>query len=351
MTIKHLPMRLYFTTVLLFTASFLAAQPIIESSDLVSGPGSFNVVDALGASSDVYEVAGANQTWDFSDLQALNPTTIDYVSVSGAPFGYQFFFNSPFTPNYQATHAIEGEGIDLVAVTIDEFFFFYKNTPTQYNIVGYGGTVNGIPLPAQTNPIDVVYALPVEYGNTHSSYSEWGIEIPTVGTYRQRQNRSYEVEGYGTVITPEGSFEALKLRVELQTEDSLYVDFIQQGLTFQRESIVYTWLAEGEGVPVLEITETFGQTTVRYKAATPIGIAEAAHPSGIQLWPTLCSEGFWVDGLTAPYQVELFTLDGKLAKSFNGLPYCSVNDLAPGAYLVAIRSGQSVETRKIIVQP
>lgn len=344
-------MRYFLAPALLFVVALANAQPVITSSDLVSGPGSFNVVDAFGAPSEVYELAGANQTWDFSELTPLNPTSVDYVSVSGAPFGYQFFFNSPFTPNYQATHAIEGEGIDLVAVTIDEFFFFYKNTPTQYNIVGYGGTVNGIPLPAQTNPIDVVYALPVEYGNTHASYSEWGIEIPTVGTYRQRQNRSYEVEGYGTVITPEGSFNALKLKVELQTEDSLYVDFIGQGLTFQRESTVYTWLAEGEGIPVLEITETFGQATARYKAATPIGIADQAQQPTLKLWPTLCSEGFWMDGWSGAVNVDVYSMEGRLMKTFTNGPFYSTADLAPGAYIVVAQKDGRSETRRIIVQP
>jgi len=339
------------TAALIVWLALAFAKPVINSNDLVSGPGAFNVVDAFGADSDIYEQAGANQVWDFSDLTPLNPSTIDYVSVSGAPFGYQFFFNSPFTPNYQATHAIEGEGVDLAVVSIDEFFFFYKSTPTQYNIVGYGGTVNGIPLPAQTNPIDVVYSLPVEYGDTHESYSEWGIEIPTVGTYRQRQNRSYEVDGYGTVITPEGSFNALKLRVQLQTEDSLYVDFIGQGLTFNRESTVYTWLAEGEGIPVLEITETFGQATARYKAETPIGVTEASALSGLKLWPTICSHGFWMDGVDSAIQTDIFSLEGRLVKSFNNERYCTVNDLAPGAYLVVVRTNGVSETRRIIVQP
>lgn len=336
---------------LFLSSTILLAQPVIQSEDLVAGPDSYNVVDAAGSSAEVYELAGEGQVWDFSDLTPLNPTSVNYVSVDDAPFGYQFFFNSPFVPNYAATHAIEGEGIDLVAVTIDEFFFFYKNTPTQYNIVGYGGTVNGVPLPAQTNPIDVVYALPIEFGNTHESYSEWGIEIPTVGTYRQRQNRSYEAEGYGTVITPEGSYEALKLRVELQIEDSLYVELLGQGLTFNRESVVHTWLVPGEGIPVLEITETFGQSVARYKAAPIIGIPETPVRDGIRVWPTVCTDGFWIEGVDESAQIDLFDHHGKLIRSGIVSGYHEVNGLASGSYIVAVQTGDTFETRRIIVQP
>lgn len=340
------------SAVLLFSAS-LMAQPVITSSDLPSGVVTFPMVNALPVQLPNYQQGGAAQVWDFSTLSPLITENDQFIGISQTPFLYQFLFNSPFTPQYQATHAIEGEGIDLGFISIDQFFLFFKNTPTQYNLVGYGGTLSGIPVPSQTNPIDVVYALPISYNDTHSSYSEWGVTLPTFGTYEQKQTRTYTVDGYGTVITPVGTYEALRLRMQQDIEDFIQIEGFGDGFTFEREIVAYQWLVPGQGVPVIEVTETFGQpTSVRYKAdSTPVGLAEASAQQGVKVYPTLCTDRLTIEGVQLGDRIELFTTSGQLVRTWNDGLNCSVSGLPAGCYLLSISTSGQHFTEKIMVQP
>lgn len=339
-----------------FLSSFLAdisAQISIQSSDLPNNGSTYGVANAAVLDVDDYTVAGANQTWDFSNLTPISEETVVYGSVSSAPFAYQFLFNNPFAPDHQATHTIEGEGIDLGVVSIDQFYFFFKNTPSEYNIVGYGGTISGIPIPSQTNPIDVVYDLPVEFGNEHSSFSAWSVDIPTLGSYAQEQLRTYTADGWGTVITPAGTYEALRVRMVTETEDSIYVETFGNGFSFQREAIAYQWLTLEGGIPVLEITEAFGAATARYRVAElPDGVENTSGRQAVSLYPTLCTSHFEVQGNALDQPVLLYNLQGQLVRNYgqaNGR--FDVFGLTAGCYLVILRENGLPTTRKITVQP
>lgn len=336
----------------LFAATLLHSQVTITSADLPNGAVNYEVADALGIDLPDYTSGGAGVTWDFSSIESINDDVISYVDISSAPFTYQFLFNSPFTPNYQATHAIEGEGIDLFVASIDEFFFFFKNTETEYNIVGYGGTVNGIPIPSQTNPIDVVYALPIEFGDEHESTSAWSVEIPTLGSYAQSQVRTYTVDGWGTVITPSGSFEAIRVRMETQTTDNITVEALGQNFTFDRVSIAYQWLSPGEGIPVLEVTETFGQATVRYKTGTQVHISDPTSArQGVSIYPTVTNDRFTVDGIKRGDEVTLFDGTGRQIRTFQDGVDCSVSGLTAGWYVVKVQTDSGIHSSRIMVQP
>lgn len=337
---------------LCFTPDLLYAQISIEAEDLPSGPFVFSVADAAGFDLPEYQVGGENQLWDFSAIEPLATSDLNYVSISETPTTYQFFFNSPFVPQYQATHANEGEGIDLVFLSIDDFFFFYKNTGTSYNIVGYGGTVNGIPIPSQTNPIDIVYDLPITYGQTHTSYSEWDIEIPTIGSYAQSLNRSYEVDGWGTVITPAGSFEAIRVRMVTEIEDNVFIEAIGQNLSIDRNSTSYQWLAQGQGIPVIEITETFGQPTVRYKTdSSPITSVIEPNQLQVRIYPTVSANQLTIEGWNSGDRLDLYNLAGQRVRSYMQEANVSVHGLPAGCYIAVIeREGKPIMQQKIIVQ-
>lgn len=330
----------------------LRGQITIESTDLPSAPFTFPVADAAGIDLPEYQEGGEGLTWDFSAIEPLATSDLNYVGISETPTTYQFFFNSPFVPQYQATHANEGEGIDLVFVTIDDFFFFYKNTGSSYNIVGYGGTVNGIPIPSQTNPIDIVYTFPMTYGQTHESASAWDIEIPTIGSYAQSLNRSYEVDGWGTVITPAGTFEAIRVRMVTEIEDNLFIEALGQELSFNRNSIAYQWLAPGQGIPVIEITETFGAATVRYKTDnSTITHVTKSDREVVRLYPTLCSHQLFIEGWAAGDRFDLYNLKGQRVRSFDQAQEVSVSGLPAGCYIAVIeRENRVVLQQKIIVQ-
>src|SRR6185369_9997600 len=88
--------------------------------------------------------------------------------------------------------------------------------------------------------------------------------IPNFGYYRKQQTRTNEVDGWGTLITPFGTFNTLRVKSTLNITDSIYLDTLGFGLTIPRQTIVeYKWLAPGKKIPVLEVDITlaiFGGT-------------------------------------------------------------------------------------------
>lgn len=253
---------------LLFVAYNVQAQITITSQDLPEANNVYPVMNAIDGDNNDPEATGTNYTWDYSNLQDIATVEESYVTVSSAPLLYQFLFNSPFNTDYQADMAIKRLDQEInVGITLEDYYEFYRVDNTVYARVGVGATVNGFAIPAITDPIDTLFALPLNFDYQDTSYSELLFEIPTFATYLNQQTRRIHADGWGTVITPYGSFQALRVRTEIDARDSISIPefFIEQA--FDRPmSIEYAWYANGEGVPVLKIVSTAGiQTLVQYK--------------------------------------------------------------------------------------
>lgn len=73
--------------------------------------------------------------------------------------------------------------------------------------------------------------LPLTSSSTNSSAYSFNIQIPTLGYYGRQAVRNDEVDGWGTLITPFGTFQTLRVRSELVYTDTLAID--QLGFGFQ----------------------------------------------------------------------------------------------------------------------
>lgn len=209
-------------------------------------------------------LTGTAYTWDFSDLDIGTENADTVVSVGSTPLLYQFYFNNPFLyPAWDADHALRGPSIDFQVVSIADVYDYYKTDADAFRNVGFGATINGLPASVRRDPIDQVYELPLQYGNTDSGDSEFIISIPTLGTYGQSQTRTNEVDGWGTLYLPADTFEVLRVKSTLQRTDTLYVDQFGFGFSFPEPEIIeYKWLAVGEGQPVLQVNTLAGAPTL-----------------------------------------------------------------------------------------
>lgn len=328
------------------------AQITVNGDDLPSVDSTYVVSSASLLNDYDFTETGENFNWNFDALEESSSTQSAFISIDDAPLAYQFLFNNPFDQDYLADFAQSTEGFSVAQFSLQNFYQFFKKTAEAYEIVGYGATVNDIPIPGQTNPIDEVYALPIAYNDTHSSYSEWQVEIPTLGYYRLQQDRSYEVDGWGSVTTPAGTFNALRLRMEINATDSVYVDFIGQGLTFDRNSVEYVWLAEDEGIPVLRVVETFGQVSqVEYKSAdqeNPSLIAAKAADAWV-LYPTVTSGQVTLADLPMNATVQLLDASGRNIEQLGFVRTLDLSGQKAGMYWVEVRTDQTVSRKRVIV--
>jgi hypothetical protein len=270
-------MRTLFFSFSIFYVLTAGAQVSITSTDLPNANDALVTRSAqlLDPQMDL-EYTGPNQTWNFGfdvlqPLTAVN--TIDCVPISSTPFLYQFLFNNPFSPNYDSDFAFGTDNIAVGLFTFEDVYAYFQNNDTRYAATGVGATINSIPVPAQYNPVDVVYRLPIEYGNQDTSYSELNLDLDTLGAYYLEQTRVNAVTGWGTLNIYDQTFPVLKVRTEIAATDSIFIGFIGLGQAFERPlAVEYKWLCPAFNVPVLQINANVvaGQPVVTSVATADI---------------------------------------------------------------------------------
>lgn len=338
-------------TLCILCASIAAKSQItITSSDMPSA-GSSYVIAAAGLFDGFdFTETGENYIWDYSSISSTGQTTETYSYISSAPFTYQFLFNNPFDQAHLASYTIQTEGFSVAQVSFENFYEFYKNSTDDYRIVGYGATVNSLPVPAQTNPTDVVYDFPLEFENTNSSYSEWPIAIPTIGSYLLKQTRSYEVDGHGTIILPNGTYECLRVKMEIEAIDSLYIEALGFGFALPRNSTEYHWLANGQGVPVLKAVYNLGFASQVEYLDTPDNVVEVSSLT-FNVFPTLASDFIQVSNdLNQQMIARLYTISGKLIIDESNERLIDTSYLPNGMYVVELQTSGQIYRQQIVVQ-
>ena len=202
-----------------------------------------------------YANTGANVTWNFNNLVAQGQASRSYQTVGSTNFVYALVYADIFLNGNRANHATDGVDVPFYEVLpIENPYTFYFRSSSVYRKVGYGAQVAGIPLPITMAQQDVVYQLPLNFGNTSTSNSSYSIDIPTLAYYGYSQQRTNVVDGWGTINTPAGSFNALRVKTTLAGRDTIQVDQITLGFAIERPLITeYKWLSPGRRVPILQV--------------------------------------------------------------------------------------------------
>ena len=178
--------------------------------------------------------------------------------------------------------------------------------------------------------------------------------MPATFTYAVDQVRTAEVDGYGTLLLPDGtSHEVLRLKSTVVSDDSVYLNLADQGFAFPRETVTYAWLGDG-GVPWLEVVTNLGiPSSIRYQGSAPESedtsvLQESEKEEVFSVHPNPARRGQWISlegALNDSWDVH--TLDGRRCKSFEGRGF-STQGLTPAVYVV--RSLQTGATRRLVVQ-
>lgn len=209
-----------------------------------------------------YAQTGPGFTWNYTNLQAVDEDTTAYQTVASTNIVYALVYADIFFNPNRANHATAGVDIPFYQLLpiADPYTFLYRSN-TQYKKVGFGAELAGIPVPITFSQQDVIYELPLNYGDGSVSASAWNVSLPTLAYYGYQQTRTNEVDGWGTITTPAGSFAALRVKTTLAGRDTINVDTLGLGFAIERPLIrEYKWLTPGLRVPVLQVntTEIFG---------------------------------------------------------------------------------------------
>jgi len=345
------------------------AQITIGNSDMAVAGDTFRVslTNFAPAGSDL-AINGANATWDYSGLQFTSQDVDSFLATSATASLYALYFiNSPFNPNRAN---VASRGVDLSAaggaVPVSDVFNFYYSSTSLFEQVGFGANISGLTTPIAYTNKDIIYNLPLNFGDADSSDSNYSLSVPGIGYVEGQQHRVNNVDGWGTLTTPFGTFSTLRVVSELTGQDSLYLDTLGFGFSFPRNKTrEYKWLAQYSGIPELQINTTvLGATevisSIRYRdiyrdTTTSVGLnAISISDFSANLYPNPSADGnCFLKIMNASsrninvhvYSITgslLMNLDKSLENNSSGLVQLSeLSQLSAGMYRISVVAGNN----------
>jgi hypothetical protein len=257
---------------LLFSTTSLFCQIVITNDNMpvagdtirVSSSNMLNIPDPA--------VTGYDHLWDYSSLNPSSQTVLEYVAPSQTPPVYQLVFNSSV-----ANLAAPIKGIDFLDFNVTNTYEFYKANAFYFSRAGYAMTFGIVPVPLKYDLPEVLYKFPLSIeSQPDSSTSELVISYPGFGYFNQLKKRVNEVDGSGTLITPYGSFNTIRLKSVIYERDSTYIDSMQMGFPIIRNIIEYKWLSPLFKVPLLTIVSEGPIYSIQYidsvRNVTPLNV-------------------------------------------------------------------------------
>jgi len=347
----------FMVIVLGLASNFSYAQISLLSTDLTS------IGDQITRYNDTIPTygpgnSGANQTWDFSLAIAHTTVVTSVVSVSSTPY------NSTFS------------GSDYAMTNDASSYLFFEHNASQLLTTGAAGdllSTGEIIVTPFTNDL-ILHNFPREYDDNFND--TYGFQATADGSsftppfYRVRLTHSgitYDTtDAYGTLITPIGTYNALRVKTTtisesfVETQASQFLPFWLPLTTIYDTSVVYSWHAKEEMLAIADLTfDSIGNPNqFTYSSVPPVvtvGIADAGDVANIRLYPQPASDQLFISGLNqnGNHRAEIFSMDGKMIRNEvlrgNSL---DVNDLKSGMYILRIilADGTRPEPMKFIIQ-
>jgi hypothetical protein len=282
--------------------------------------------------------AGENQFWDFSMV-------VSELSQSGS---FAEPADTPFGNNYPEA--------DLVGVVPDSqgttYIYYDFASDGVYTL---GLEISGVGSQPYSDPRQDLIT-PITYLDTYSDIAIFTNNSGPV-LVSNVSNFSVDVDGYGTIVTPGGTYEnALRLHSIEVTESTIDVG-IGEPIVNTSEIEAYIWIIDGYPIPVFQTFEqTLGGIVVnegsRYVTGTPLSTKEYNTLSGVKLYPVPAVDFVNLDmgdNQTDAATVRIFDIRGAVVKEFaQGMAQVTrfdISDLPSGFYSLNIQTEEGMATK------
>ncbi len=364
-------MKKLFTLLLLVIAIQGKSQITVTSTDVPVSGDTIRLSQASILTVVDLTQTGPNFTWDFTALVPDSQVVDSFLAISNTGFTYSLYF-SPFLGN-PANSAHRGPDLSIIpGLPLTDAYLFYNKTSTKYEQVGLGATLSGIQVPVGFTSKDVIYNFPVNYNDADSSDSNFSISLAGTGSLSGTQHRVNHVDGWGSLQTPYGTFNVLRVVSEITAHDSVYLDTLSTGFGFDQPlTREYKWIGKNKKLPLLQITtqEVLGIeaiTAIRYQDSLrvlpiPTGVNEITKANSIQLFPNPSKDNSvlrFISDKNTSVNISIVDVSGKeiqnnnyLAKSGRNEFILSSTNLSSGVYFVNVNQGdKKIETLRWVIE-
>ena len=356
-----------FVTILAFFSMNMSAQITVLDTDLMNvGHIIYQAYDTVPAPSISLGNPGPNQTWDFSILQVQEYDTTEFIDPAGTPFG---------NDHPTASLCIEDDG---------EYIYIDKNA-LGLSLVGF----DDIPYPQFILPLPLTYGLNTVVGPTivmDSAFANPGLidnslapsissnslhnQIDSIKIYIE-SSIEFNVDAYGDVIIPMGTFDALRVKTDdiTTTDYFVYCSDTSSGIgswypipavIFASEVEITSSYAWWTNDPLIK----FALVQIDVDSVGGIDAVDFMHSPSPSSVPDLSTNNFKIypipatNNLTIEAQnneltyLKLVDVTGKviLKKEFTQSTSLDVSHIAKGMYYLNLKSIEGKLTKQIIIE-
>lgn len=316
-----------------------------------------------------YTLTGPNLSWDFSGLTAASQYLKYFQPVSNSTILVEAEYGFTATTEYKATYFLESRDIPIdqlnqfLPAELSDLNQFSRKTADSITSLGYSLSVNGQALPFKSDTIETHYKFPTNYEDTFSTRGYTYIDLNPVTDFKLKQyrQRTSVVDGFGTLITPFGTFEVLRIKSVINELDSVYQTFFGGGswnvlpLTVTTE---YEWWAQGKDEAMLKIVATENNGTPQIRSIEYqdiyLGLDASLEENSFEfnLVPNPANNLISIESDLAIDQIKIIGLDGSvvLKQNANNVSKSTIeiSMLQAGVYFVEVSFGKFTATQKLI---
>ena len=313
---------------------------------------------------------GPNSVWDFSALTANSQRLEKAYSISsaGAIVGFQFGPTAP--PQYVSSYYRPFDGIpfedfgNFLPVNIEDINRIIKKDEDSLRYTGYSFKVDGQQVGFRSDTIETGYIFPVEFGDTYSSRGYTNMDFNPIfnAIFRQYRQRTSEVDGHGTLMLPNDTYNVLRMHHIINEQDSLYID-IQGFATWvpiERTTHAYEWWAKDEMRPVMlvqteELNGSENVTSITYKddyLGLDAGLNDES-AFNVSIYPNPSNDIVNIQSELPVDLIQIFDLQGQKIIDQTGessLEQVNISTLAPGVYNIILTTSKGTRVSKLIVE-
>jgi hypothetical protein len=175
----------------------------------------------------------------------------------------------------------------------------------------------------------------------------------------QHRERNSVVDGWGSVTTPLGTFDALRIRHDITENDSIYQTFFGAGTWIAPPTFTttqYEWWTTGKKECLLRATlGGFGptpQSTIEYQDIY-LGLdASIDHADfSIDFYPNPAAEWCFFKSSMPFDLIEIHNLNGQLIVQHHNAAlqgYFDISDLPTGTYTISVHTSKSILRKKLV---
>ena len=299
--------------------------------------------------------AGANQTWDFSNLLSDVTDTMLFTNPAWVPGGSLF------------------PSANLAVVSgSDSSANFVENISTGLFVDGAFLDPFGTgAFPIMMSPPEQLAKFPDTYNTTFWNSNTVDITIPYSGIagvdsvrLKEYTEKASHTDGWGTVITPLGSFPCLRHRDEVVKTDSIWAHlafpptWVSAGAPTIDTTWHFSWWANSIGYTLVEFDSTTADTIrgISWLKVTPVAgsVNEDFLTTVTGLYPNPSQGIFMVENTKGSFNaVKVYNIFGEMVYQTNNTTSkesIDLSDASDGVYVVKVYYEDGIAVKKITLK-